>query len=76
MVLSSPSCVGWERHFGISLQMKKCIPSAEVHLTQHNLTCLYCVQAVSAAGPFLALEGYQAEVVQTPSIGATQAISI
>lgn len=75
-VLPSPSCVGWERHFGSSLQMKQRIPSTEVHLIQHNLTCPYRFQAVSAAAPFLALEGDQAEVVQTPSIGATHAIRI
>lgn len=54
---ASPSCVGWERHSGSSLKVKKCTPPTEVHLIQHNLTCLYCVQAVSAAAPLLALEG-------------------
>lgn len=57
-------------------EKKKCTPATEVHLIQNSLPCLYCVQAVSAATPFLALEADQDEAVKPVSIGVTHAISI
>lgn len=55
---------------------RKSTPPTEAHLIQHHLTYLYCVQAGSAAAPFLALKGDQAAVVQTLSVGAAHAIRI
>lgn len=47
-----------------------------VHLIQHNLACLCCAQAATAAAPFPAREGDKAEAVKPLYISVTHTISI